>query len=446
MLCRFGASSSDHGDSVQRRSVIFYDIAGYAISRLIPAFLGVVTVIALSRLFGVVEYGRFALVASAANTASVIGVGWLTQSILRFASGDRGWYQVHLRLISKGFLASAIVGMLVVTTGLGLTLQEGIGPFALLLAALLSCLLSSHAAVLALLQAAMQVRGFALLETVRALAVLAFSLAIVVFYSASYVSAIGGSVAALLCTTALGAVLLRSAPQVQPTLTAGTGATESTGVAAFLRYGIPLSAWLGLSIAMPFVERVLIQRYTDAESLGVYAALYDMVFRGSGMVVMPIVMALHPKIMALGRRGDEAGAKYLIIRGIGLQVLAATLVLAFLWVAGKWIVDLTIRPQLGGEVAYKLVIPLALSGCVWHIALLSHKLLECRSRTGAMTVAMACAIGVTIGCNVLALPIVGVLATPYASAVGGVFYCMLVAMLSGTRGKPASENTGKVNV
>ena len=414
---------------MQRRGVIFHDIAGYAVSRLIPALLGVVTVVALSRLFGVLEYGRFAVVAAAANTASVIGVGWLTQSILRFASGDRDWYQVHVRLVWKGFLASAVVGVLVVTAGLGWTLQEHISPLVLLLAALFSCLLSAHAVVLALLQAGLQVRGFALLETVRALGVLAFSLVAILLYSASHVSAIGGSVAALLCTTALGVVLLRSSRWGQPTPPAPV-ATEGTSVAAFLHYGMPLSGWLGLSIALPFVERILIQRYTDAESLGVYAALYDMIFRGSGMVVMPIVMALHPRIMALGRAGDEAGARHLIMRGISLQIIASVLVLAFLWLAGKWIVNATIGPQVSGDLAYGMVLPLAMSGCLWHIALLSHKLLECRRKTGVMTAALACAISVTIGCNMLALPLMGAVASAYASAIGAVVYCGIVALLS----------------
>jgi O-antigen/teichoic acid export membrane protein len=181
---------------------------------------------------------------------------------------------------------------------------------------------------------------------------------------------------------------------------------------------------------MPFVERVLIQRYTDAESLGVYAALYDMIFRGSGMVVMPIVMALHPRIMALGGAGDEAGAKNLIIRGIGLQVLALVLVVAFLWFAGRWIVNATIGPQVSGDIAYRLVIPLAMSGCLWHIALLSHKLLECRRKTGVMTAALACSISAMIGCNMFALPIVGAVGSAYASAIGAVVYCLLVAGLS----------------
>jgi O-antigen/teichoic acid export membrane protein len=431
------ANGTGYGDPVQRQGLVVTDIVGYAVSRLIPAVLSVATVLALTRFLGVLEYGRFALVASAANTASVIGSGWLTQSILRFASGQRDWYQVHLPLIWKGFLVSAVLGIAVVTPGLGLTVDDGIGFLPLLFAGILACVLSSHALILALLQAGLQVRGFAFVEASRAVGVLAFSIAIISFGLESHLAALGGTIVALVCSTALGFVLVRLDRPVQSALLGAKTVTDRVSLPAFLRYGIPLSGWLGLSIAMPFVERVLIQKYTDAQSLGVYAALYDLVFRGSGMVIMPIVLALHPRIMAFGRTGDEAGARHLIVRGIGLQVLASAFLVLCLWVAGSWIVDLAIGPQVGSHVAYQLVIPLGISGCVWHIALLSHKLLECRGRTGVMTVAMALAILVTIGFNVFALPTIGVVATAYASAIGGALYCLVVAILSASS-RPSS--------
>jgi len=65
------------------------DLLAYLPARLVPAAVGLASVMALTRLFPPEEFGRYALALAAGGIAQVVLGGWLRECTIRFWPGER---------------------------------------------------------------------------------------------------------------------------------------------------------------------------------------------------------------------------------------------------------------------------------------------------------------------------------------------------------------------
>ncbi len=405
------------------------EIGWYAVSRALPAALGFATVILLVRLLGPRQYGYLAITQAAANGASVIASGWLTQGLLRFipALGPQGGRALGSIVVPSGVALAAGIGL---TVPILILLAEPWSSLdSLALGALLVSGFSAHAVVSAVLQAKLLPRSVAEIELVRAVGALALAAVACSWFETGFLGAVAAVGLSMVISAGWGA--RRICRSVAGTPDAGeTPAPPS--LRQLLGFGAPMSAWLGLSLAFPFVDRTVIERTLNVEAAGTYSAVYDVSFRACAFLLMPVVLALHPRVMRARHREGTLGARRLIALGMRLQLAISVVVLILVSLLAPLLLELTLGETADG--ARNTVVLLCAAGCVWHVALVAHKPLEAEKETSTMLLLMIVSLIITIVGNVVGVPQYGLPAAAWSSLVAGTFYTLGAVVLGARAG------------
>jgi O-antigen/teichoic acid export membrane protein len=400
-----------------------HDSAYYLIARAVPAAVGLVLVAALIRILGESHYGAYALAFAGTNLVSVFCAGWLSQATLRFQPVSRPASVDFQRQLRNATVIVAMASVLLVVPLLLLadqTLRQGL---AVVAGVLLVVGLSVHAVFAASLQASLKAPLVAAIEVGRALLGLPLALVLAQVIEPAFVGALLGLALSYLVSGGLAWRVARGEARSAPPERAAALPVSSRQL---LAYGWMVSVWLAGSLALPFIERVIVTRVLGVEASGLYAATYDIVYRSCGFLMLPLVLSLHPRIMRSSAAGDLRGALLLWRNGMLAQSLITLSIVAVIALAWPLLLRVSGIPMPAAGA--HLVVPLALAGCLWQIALLAHKLLEATLRPGTMVVILIVTI---IGCSVADLILartVGIAGVAYSLAVGGFVYCALVSV------------------
>jgi len=404
----------------------------YMIARGVPAAVGLLLAAALVRIIGTAEYGAYALAFAGTNLVSAFCVGWLTQATWRFqpASGEAA--EAFHRVLNIGGLACSLACVLIVALLFTLSVPELQRWTAILAGGLLVFGLSTHAVFTASVQAAFRASEVAALEVGRA--VISFPLAcwLASVVHPGYVGAIAGIGLSYLSSGFAARILAaRVSRQARDLSAVGAGGSSPLPWRVIVGYGWMMSVWLALSLSLPYLERMVLANRLDNQSLGVYSAIYDVIFRGCGFMMVPIVLALHPRILREGTSMDLAARVELWRKGILSQAGIAMIIVLSAWVLAPFVLQV-----IGIEASsthVRLAILLAVSGCLWQIALMAHKLLEVTLSTLAMIVVLAISIAACILVDVIVAPRFGLVAVAGSLAASGLLYCVVVIVIGRAR-------------
>ncbi len=394
---------------------IFSDTLIYTVGRAVPALLSFVTVAIFVRAIGEQGYGNYAIIFSGTNVASTVTVGWLSQAILRFQPAAP----------EVGFARSVAIGVAwacsaaVVATAVLLLLTGGAGFDRLLVveaSVLLVVGLAIHTTCTASLQGALRPRAAAAMEVFRATVTVLASILGIATIRPAYVGAVFGTGVSYLASGIFAAALATSSLR---TADGGAdGRTGAPGVRELFWFGWPISVWLGVSLSFPFVERCVIQASQGPLATGQYAAIYDVIYRSCGFVLLPVTLAIHPRVMRAQARGQHAELRTLWLAGLALQLVISFAIVGAITFAGARIIALTgVRVT---DTTLSLIFPLAAAGCVWQIALVSHKLLEAHRKTRRMLVFLVAALLIDVIVNILTVPRFVAVAASYTLLAAGV--------------------------
>ena len=100
------------------KPALLKDWLSYFASKIVPGFMGLISVPVFIRLIGLDEYGRFAVIVPLLMAVAGASSGWLAQGILRFhpVAGDPGSRQaVFDRAVDLGTVASVLITALLLT-------------------------------------------------------------------------------------------------------------------------------------------------------------------------------------------------------------------------------------------------------------------------------------------------------------------------------------------
>ncbi|HEU4654942.1 MAG TPA: lipopolysaccharide biosynthesis protein [Steroidobacteraceae bacterium] len=397
------------------------DILFYGFARAVPGVAGIFVVVMLLRAFSTDVYGVYALVFAAANAISILASGWINQSVLRFVPGRETLSSALVGAIARSgtwsvmfaFVAAGVLLLVVAPSEsrgtLLVALTAGILAFSLVAAAIVSSLLQARgmAAQVAVLE------GLRCLLWVSAVAVGVrwgelSSESALVLSAASYLSA---TLAVVALTGRAGLVGQRSESAQE---------SQWDWIREFSKFGMPMSCWLGLMVSMPFFDRFIIERMIDIQATGVYAARYDLLFRGASVMMGPLTLALHPAVMRASNRGSREEVRRIVMRSLfGLTIMS-------LLVAGVgWLVV----PRLFGMggfdssgISAMEAAGFIAAGCSWQIGLIAHKLLETQRRTALILLLMFGASSINIALNLAFVPMMGYQAAIVSSLAAGLFY------------------------
>lgn len=402
---------------------LVFDTAIYMLGRGIPALLGFATVALLVRILGERNYGLYSIVFAGANFLATLSIGWLSQAILRFRPAESDWGRHFGRAVGKGIGWACVFGV----TATALLLVIAPRQFGRTMVLLASCVLvvglTWHTVFTASLQAVLRARAVAAMEILRAAIAIPAAVLGALMVRPPFAGAVGG-IGIAYVISGLWARALASR-QLHDDRTATAGALAGS-VRKLLAFGWPISLWLGATMAFPFAERTVIQYYLGATATGHYAAIYDVIYRSTGFALLPIVLAIHPRIMKAHGTGRTAESHRLWAVAVAMQLGVAALVVLAVTGAGRWIL-VAIGVRATGA-SSSLVLPLAAAGCVWQIALVSHKLLEAHKQTHRMLLFLVAALSTDVVLDIALVPRLGMIAAAYALLATGILYVVCVSI------------------
>ena len=207
--------------------------------------------------------------------------------------------------------------------------------------------------------------------------------------------------------------------------------TDNILLKKWFSYGIPLSIWFASGLTLDFLDRFFINYYLDSSKLGIYSGLQEILTRLFSLTLFPLTMSLHPRIMHSWNESKFDEAKklifnsFIIMLGIGVLIF-----ISFNYFNDFIILGLqNLMPQLNTDYN-RIILPLLLSGFLWQVSFLTHKMLELNEKTLVMIIAIIPSLLINLIGNIIFLPKVGVIATSYTSFFSALSYCLFTGFYS----------------
>ena len=282
------------------KAMLWRGLAGYLPANVVQGIVGLLSVVAFTRLLSPAAYGAYAVAFSAASLAHTLTFTWLEAAMARFYAreAEAGHLEDHFAAIYRTFAGLAAVFLLV--AGLVawlLPLEPGLKGA---VAAGLLCVPLRSLAKLAQehRRAAGRVRPSALLDIGQSSGAFVIGAGLAALGMGGAAPLLGAGIAAVACVAFVltGEIGL-----------AAKGHSGPARVGEYLRYGLPVSLSLVLSLALATTDRFMLAAFLSPASVGVYHAGYSLSNRTLDVLFIWLGAAGGPAaVMALERGGMAA--------------------------------------------------------------------------------------------------------------------------------------------
>jgi O-antigen/teichoic acid export membrane protein len=437
-----GKNATAHENVISTKLV--RDTFNYFVSKIVPGLMGLLSVATFVRLVGYEQYGHYAVLLATVTAFAAGVVGWLSQSILRFQSRHHGTAEAESfnRATDTGLLLSALLGGSVL--GLALWFSRTNSATIVAISVCLYVAMLVYNFEMTRLQASLDSGGVARMETIRAVGAFVIPLALIFassrsHYSLLLVGLLGGYLIPLAGRAFQGsghrAIMILRNPLLDK--------QERGFLGSLWSYGWPVALWLFSQQSLVVSDRYFIQRFWGFSAAGVYASMYDVIVRSFSLLFVPITLAVHTALMHHWNTGSRHLTRRILSQAIKYESLLFLPVGAGLFLGASW----ASRLVLGREnpEAASIVLPLAIGGFLWQLALLAHKPLEILCQTKRMLVGGLVALAVNVAGNYFLVPRFGYRAAAYLSVVSSLVYLLMLFVLIPSEGFQEAIVSGEVN-
>ena len=428
-------SSCGHLHAPIARSTLLWDSLTYFGSKLIPGFVGLISVPVFIRLIGLNQYGRFSVVVPFLMAVAGASSGWLAQGVLRFhpsATDSRAITTAFDRAVTVCSSISAVVtSLLLVAVLAGLHYS-----ILILVCSLAYCLsLLVYTIVLSRFQARLRPGSVLRREALRSICGLVFPVMMIVITGRMQFELI-----LLGQALAYTIAFLPLSSWGQPAEEAATAPFEeipmhscatTVVVRQLWRFGRAVGLWLLFSQLLPLIDRWTIQKFAGFTSAGIYSSLYEISVRSFSFLVFPLAQAAHPRIMRSWNEGEFATSYRIIRYSIAAQLMIFAVALCGVLMLAPRIIKFILGFSDPG--AARILPVLVVGGFLWQVALLLHKPLEISQRTTAMLAAIAIVVVLNIVACFLFIPRYGYEAAGYVMLSSASTYIALILCMTGCR-------------
>jgi hypothetical protein len=397
-----------------------------AAAKIVPAIAGIGFIAIAARYCAAADYGEFSLAFAVSNLLSVVAVVWISQSVLRYAGSGVGVDSlrsvVAVALVCAVVLSAASLLLVQLISWPGATRFSTSAPW---LVPVLAVTLALNAVATAYATALQRFRAYRIAEVARGALALLLVAGVAILQAGAAGLVLAYALGTLVPSTLL---LLRLDRSSSPS---PTPAPLRPLLQKFLQYGWPMTLWAALQATQSLMERNVLGGALSAADFGRFMAATDVVVRGIGLALMPVVTFVHARLMATAGQRTQLdaparkllrdGSQLIVLGGIGLTlaVLLARTLLAH------------VAPGIAAIDTVTLLM-LCVTATAWALALIVHKPLELGRHTLRMSVLLAAAVAMQW---VLLSTWVGTwreLAMPLASCAAAVLY-MAGCLLAGRR-------------
>jgi len=420
----------------QDHALLIKDSFKYSVTKIIPGIMGLLAVIVFIRMIGAEEYGKYSVQLSFLMAYSAFTVGWLNQSTLRYYSKYQNDQQLP-QIFFIGLVFSLLLGSLILVIGSLVTVHNQKFPLTSIgLALFLALCFFQFLSVL--LRSQLRPNVVIIVTALQSILGLVLPLLLLWVLSPNHkylLLGLAGSYIALpLVFLALNIDRFKNFWPIAH----NSRNYYKLILSEFFRYGFPLSLWFGISFSLPFFDRFFINYFYSFEVTGIYASFTDLVIRIFSILVFPLTLAAHPRIMSAWNNNNQSAAFTIWRKALQYQLGIFIILMAIVIIFTDQIFSLLMvaLPELNISYSY-LLIPILIGGFLWQFALFCHKPLEMDQRTKLMVVLMLSALCVNLIGNIVYLPHYGIIATAYTYMASAGVYIISVIYFSRNKFKIA---------
>lgn len=400
------------------------DILIYFAGKMIPAVVNLALIILALRWLGKAEYGRYSLIFYVLMLLSTFGFGWIQQSILRYLSLYKRLKGVAVMRFGVLTLLSSLAGAMILLFLGPLYYKINIGETLLLIIVIV--LYNFLALSMTISQASFRPVSYAITEgSYNILMFGTFTFLVVVLGQKTWLSLFLAMLVGLIVSVLIPFLFkFRKRQQWHWSKTY----LDARFFKKMWSFGILLSVWLSVSYLFNIANRFFIKEYSGYADVGLFSSIYDLIFKISGFVCMPVLLVYHPKITALWNDGKRNEALKEVRSALSLEVLIFGGVFVVFMVCRPFLFDKVLRIHEPNLVWMSVM--LILSAFLWQAALLVHKALELLLRLKEMILSIFIALAVNIIGNVVLIPLYGYRAAAFTTLAGILTYIGLVGFQS----------------
>ena len=420
----------------QDHALLIKDSFKYSVTKIIPGVMGLLAVIVFIRMIGAEEYGKYSIQLSFLMAFSAFTVGWLNQSTLRYYSKYQNDQQLP-QIFFIGLVFSLLLGSLILVIGSLVTVHNQKFPLtsiglALFLALCFFQFLS------AVLRSQLRPNVVIIVTALQSIFGLVLPLLLLWVLSPNHKYLLLGLAGSYIALPLVFLALNIDRFKIFWPIAHDSRHHYKLILSKFFRYGFPLSLWFGISLSLPFLDRFFIEYFYSFEVTGIYASFTDLVIRIFSILVFPLTLAAHPRIMSAWNNNNQSAAFTIWRKALQYQLGIFIILMAIVIIFTDQIFSLLMvaLPELNISYSY-LLIPILIGGFLWQFALLCHKPLEMDQRTKLMVVLMLAALCVNLIGNIVYLPHYGIIATAYTYMASAGVYIIAVIYFSRNKFKIA---------
>ena len=420
----------------QDHALLIKDSFKYSVTKIIPGVMGLLAVIVFIRMIGAEEYGKYSVQLSFLMASSAFTVGWLNQSTLRYYSKYQNDQQLP-QIFFIGLVFSLLLGSLILVIGSLVTVHNQKFPLtsiglALFLALCFFQFLS------AVLRSQLRPNVVIIVTALQSILGLVLPLLLLWVLSPNHKYLLLGLAGSYIALPLVFLALNIDRFKIFWPIAHDSRHHYKLILSKFFRYGFPLSLWFGISLSLPFLDRFFIEYFYSFEVTGIYASFTDLVIRIFSILVFPLTLAAHPRIMSAWNNNNQSAAFTIWRKALQYQLGIFIILMAIVTMFTDQIFSLlmVVLPELNISYSY-LLIPILIGGFLWQFALLCHKPLEMDQRTKLMVVLMLAALCVNLIGNIVYLPHYGIIATAYTYMASAGVYIIAVIYFSRNKFKIA---------
>ena len=402
--------------------------------------MGLVAVIIFIRMIGVEEYGKYSVQLSFFMAYSSLTVGWLNQSTLRYYSKYQNDQQLP-QIFFIGLVFSLLLGSLILVIGSLVTINSQKFPLtniglALFLALCFFQFLST------VLRAQLRPNVVIIVTALQSILGIVLPLLLLWVLGPNHKYLLLGLAGSYIALPLVFSVFNIGRLKIFWLSANDNRHQYKLILSEFFRYGFPLSLWFGVSLSLPFFDRFFIEYFYGFENTGIYASFTDLVIRIFSILLFPLTLAAHPRIMSAWNNNNQSGAITIWRKALQYQLGIFIILMATVMIFTDQIFSLLMvaLPELNISYSY-LLMPILIGGFLWQFALLCHKPLEMDQRTKLMVVLMLAALCVNLIGNIVYLPHYGIIATAYTYMASAGVYIIAVIYFSRNKFKIAFSNS-----
>jgi O-antigen/teichoic acid export membrane protein len=200
-------------------------------------------------------------------------------------------------------------------------------------------------------------------------------------------------------------------------------------------YGSPFVFWFLLSQILNVGDRYIVKYFLGDAAVGLYGAGYSISYGLITMAVMPVSMAMSPKLMAAWNQGNKKEAiKKAFLLSVVVSCVCAVVVVFLALFSGY-----AARLFLGKKfvASHHIMWIVAMGSGLWQTSIFWHKIYEFTNRTWVMVSFLALATVVNVGFDLRAVPRYGISGAAWGTVAGYGVYALLniVAVAAAVRSK-----------